>query len=57
MGWGEVSNESIVEGVGNVSAMYLTFSYMMVVGDVRCCDRDGMSDFRMFACCFGLFLV
>jgi hypothetical protein len=41
----------------SVGSVYVLFSYMMVVEDVRCCDRDGMSYFRIFACCFGLFFV
>ena len=30
---------------------------MISVGDVLCCDLEGMRDLRIVACCFGLFLL
>jgi hypothetical protein len=41
----------------SVGSVYFVSSYIMAVGDVQCCDLDGMSDLRTSACFFGLCLV
>ena len=36
-----VMNRSLRALAMSVGSVYVMFSYMMVVGGVRCCDRDG----------------
>ena len=52
-----VMNRSFRAFAMSTGSVYVLFSYMIVVGDVRCCDLDGRMDLRIFACSSGLFLL